>query len=64
MTSHDNSVIISEADNLDSSSAELVSADGIGQHEPVQQHQDVDTSGMSYATVHPTFVRNKFVLVP
>ncbi|EFO17899.2 hypothetical protein LOAG_10600 [Loa loa] len=49
MTSHDNSIIISEADNLDSS-VELVSGDGIEQHESVQQHQEAD-SGMSYTTV-------------
>uniref|UniRef100_A0A0R3RRV4 CTCK domain-containing protein n=1 Tax=Elaeophora elaphi TaxID=1147741 RepID=A0A0R3RRV4_9BILA len=51
MTSHDNSVIISGTDNLDTSSVELVSAAGITEHEPVQQHQDADTSGMSYTTV-------------
>ncbi|CAG9539932.1 unnamed protein product [Cercopithifilaria johnstoni] len=51
MTSHGNSVIISETDNLDSSSLELVSTVGIGQHEPVQQHEDGDTSRMSYTTV-------------
>ncbi|VDM10759.1 unnamed protein product [Wuchereria bancrofti] len=57
MTSHDNSVIISEADNLDRSSVELVTADGIDDHhEPVQQHQDVDTSGMSYTAVRPLIV--------
>nr|CRZ22934.1 Bm5259 [Brugia malayi] len=52
MTSHDNSVIIPEADNLDRSSVELVTADGIDDHhEPVQQHQDIDASGMSYTAV-------------
>lgn len=57
MTSHDNSVIISESDNLDNNSLELVSPAGIGQHEPVvQEHQDADTSGMSYTTVRPNFI--------
>ncbi|VDK71334.1 unnamed protein product [Litomosoides sigmodontis] len=51
MTSHDNSVIISESDNLDNNSLELVSTVAIGQHEPVHEHQDADTSGMSYTTV-------------
>ncbi|VBB25520.1 unnamed protein product [Acanthocheilonema viteae] len=51
MTSHDNSVIIPETDNLESSSLELASGAEIGEHESVQQHQDADTSGISYTTV-------------
>ncbi|VDM98408.1 unnamed protein product [Onchocerca ochengi] len=49
MTSHDNSVIISGVDNLDNN-AELISVDGMVQHEPVQQ-QNADTSEMNYTTI-------------
>lgn len=51
MTSHHNSATISETDNLNSSSLQLSDV-GIGHNEAVQQHQDADTSGMGYTTVH------------
>uniref|UniRef100_A0A915Q0W5 Uncharacterized protein n=1 Tax=Setaria digitata TaxID=48799 RepID=A0A915Q0W5_9BILA len=51
MTSRDSSVIVSGTDNLDNGSVELISVDGIGQHESVQQHQDTDTSELSYTAV-------------
>ncbi|VDP24050.1 unnamed protein product [Onchocerca flexuosa] len=47
MTSHGNPVIISGADNLDSSTVELISVDGMVQHEPVQQQNAV----MNYTTI-------------
>lgn len=62
MTSHDNAVIISEADNLTSSSVELITSDEIEQDEVAQQHPGTDNSGLRYTTVRLFMLGNKFVL--